>query len=101
MFFLIQGCRKRNTSAVKWSLYLDSTEVSIESAKIDCDLKKDNLTKIVAELNAELKKQKLSAEARAQIKNEFEEQLNNFLKIQAYIETYNYTHHVSDLRADQ
>ena len=75
---------------------LDSTEVSVESAKIDYDLKKDNLTKIVAELNAELKKQKLNAEARAQIKNEFEKQLNNFLKIEAYIETYTISQDIQD-----
>jgi hypothetical protein len=75
---------------------LDSSEVTVESAKIDYDLKKDNLTKIVAELNAELKKQKINAETRAQIKNEFEKQLNNFLKIEAYIETYTIDEDIQD-----
>lgn len=75
---------------------LDSNEVIVESAKIDYDLKKDNVTKIVAELNAELKKQKINAEARTQIKNEFEKQLNNFMKIEAYIETYTIDEDIQD-----
>jgi hypothetical protein len=76
---------------------LDSSEVTIEKTKIDYDLKKDNVTKILVDLNAELKEQKINAEARLQIKNDFEKQLNSFLKIEAYIETYT----LSDLIQDK
>ena len=70
---------------------LDSTEVSIVQAKINYDLKKDNVTNLVADLKAELKEQKINADLSAQIKNEFDQQLNNFLKIEAYFVTYTIT----------
>ncbi|WP_156033117.1 hypothetical protein [Sediminibacter sp. Hel_I_10] len=77
-------------------LELDSNEVNIEKTEIDYDLKKDNLTKIVAGLNAELKKQKISADAKLQIKNDFEKALKNSLVIKAYIETYTMTGGIQD-----
>ena len=70
---------------------LDSSEVSIVQTKIDYDLKKDNVTELIADLNAELKEQKINADIGAQIKNEFNSQLNNFLKIEAYFVTYTIT----------
>jgi hypothetical protein len=77
-------------------LELDSAEVNIEKTEIDYDLTKDNLTKIVADLNAELKKQKISANAKLQIKNDFEKALKNSLVIKAYIETYTMTGGIQD-----
>lgn len=79
---------------------LDSNEVTIERVKLDYDLKKDNLAKIVADLNVELKKQKINLDAQTQIKNEFEKQLNNFLKIEAYIETYTISQEIQDYIRD-
>jgi hypothetical protein len=77
-----------NTNKV---IELDSSEVSIVQANIDYDLKKDNVTELIADLNAELKEQKINADLSAQIKNEFNSQLNNFLKIEAYFVTYTIT----------
>lgn len=78
------------------NIELDSSEVTIEKTKIEYDLKKDNVTKILVDLNAELKEEKVNSEARLQIKNDFEKQLNSFLKIEAYIETYTLNDSIPD-----
>lgn len=75
---------------------LKENEVEIDTALIDYDLKKENIADIVAELDATLKKEKISLDASAKIKNDFNRELNNNLKIKGNIITYTINSDIRD-----
>ncbi len=75
---------------------LKQNEVEIDTALIDYDLKKDNIANIVAELGATLKKEKISLDASTKIKNDFNRELNNYLKIKGSIVTYTVISDITD-----
>jgi hypothetical protein len=75
---------------------LKESEVEVDTALIDYDLKKDNITDIIAELDATLKKEKVSLDASVKIKNDFNRELNNYLKIKGTIITFTVNSDITD-----
>jgi hypothetical protein len=75
---------------------LNKNEVEIDTAKVDYDLKKENLSDILAELDASLKKSKIALNVSLDIKNDFKKELDNHLKIEANIITYTITADIQD-----
>lgn len=75
---------------------LNENEIEIDTAKVDYDLKKENVSEILVELDASLKKNKVSTELSADIKNDFKKELDNNLKIEANIITYTIPAYIQD-----
>jgi hypothetical protein len=82
------------------ALELDKSDITVDTAKVDYDLKKNNITKILAELKSELKNQNINLDVIAQISNDFQNQLNNKLVIDAYIITYTIRQELIDTLRD-
>lgn len=83
----------RAADIVAWNntveaLELNQSDYSVDTVKINYDLKNDNVSKILAELNSTLKNEKVSLDVSAQIKDSFQRQLDNNLIIEAYVVTY-------------
>lgn len=78
------------------ALELNDSDYTIDTTKIDYDLKSENISKLLVELNASLKKENIDLDLAAQIKNNFEKQLENNLIIEAYIYTFTIKQSVQD-----
>jgi len=82
------------------ALVLTDSDYTIDTTKIDYDLKSENISKLLIELNSSLKKENIDLDLAAQIRNDFEKQLKNNLVIEAYIYTFTIKQRVQDQLRD-
>jgi hypothetical protein len=78
------------------ALELNKSDFTVDTVKVNYDLKNDNVSKILAELNSTLKNEKVSLDISAQIKDSFQRKLDNDLVIEAYLITYTINLNVID-----
>ncbi len=83
----------RGADLVEWNntveaLLLNQSDYSVDTVKVNYDLKNNNASKILSDLNSTLKSEKINLDIAAQIKDNFEHTLNSDLVIEAYVITY-------------
>ncbi len=79
-----------------WIIDLLPPEISIDTTRINYDLKKDNITKIIAELRATLKRNNVEDSLATKIEGEFNSNLNNYLRIESNIITFTLSQKIID-----
>lgn len=75
---------------------LNRDDIEIDTTVVDYDMKKDNISALVADLKASLKKAKIDTNLSVKILNEYKKTLNNEIEIKANIITYTVKNEVID-----